>query len=101
MRLSFDTAKQIAEREAQQRIAASPIFSRYQFTPLSMQDETDQFWVFVSSSEGLFEDGVTPDAIYMCVDKADGHIWSRLEQEAFYTQPATANNKSLPTSRVA
>lgn len=101
MKLSFATAKQIAEREAQQRIAASPIFSRYQFTPLATEDETERFWVFVSSSEGLFEDGVTPDAIYVCVDKTDGHIWSRLEQEAFYAQSAAANNKTLPTSRVA
>ena len=101
MQLSFDTAKQIAEREVRQRIAASPIFSRYQFAPLAMADETDRFWVFVSSSEGLFEDGVTPDAIYTCVDKTDGHIWSWLEQEAFYTQPATANSQTLPASRVA
>ena len=54
MKLSFDTAKRIAKREAQQRIAASSIFSRYQFTPLTMQSETERFWVFVSSSEALF-----------------------------------------------
>ena len=101
MQLSFDTAKQIAEQEARKRIAASPIFSHYQFATLSMQSETDRFWVFVSSSEGLFEDGVMPDAIYLCVDKTDGHIWSRLEQEAFYTQPATANSRNLPTARAA
>ena len=101
MKLSLAEAKQIAEREAQQRIAASPIFSRYEFTPVTMQSETERFWVFVSSSEALFEDGVTPDAIYVCVDKTDGHLWNRIEQETFYTQQALANNQQLPLTRVA
>ena len=101
MQLGLDTAQQIAEREARQRIAASPIYSRYQFTPLSMQSETDRFWVFVFFSEGLFDDGVMPDAVYVCVDKADGHIWSRKEQEAFYAQPVTAGSQSFPISRAA
>lgn len=101
MKLKLDTAKQIAEREIKQRIAASPIFSRYEFTPLIMQSETERFWVFVSSSEALFEDGVTPDAIYVCIDKTDGHLWSRMEQETFYTQQAIANHQSQPTARVA
>ena len=101
MQLGLDTAQQIAEREARQRIAASPVYSRYQFTPLSMQSETDRFWIFVLSSEGLFDDGVMPDAVYVCVDKADGHIWSRKEQEAFYAQPATVGSQSFPTSRAA
>lgn len=101
MKLNLATAQQIAERETHRRIAASPIFSRYQFSPPTMQSETDRFWVFVSSSEALFEEGVTPDAIYICVDKMDGHLWSRIEQETFYTQPSLSQPQALPLSRVA
>ena len=101
MKLSFETARQVAEHEIHQRIAASAIFSRYQFTPVILEEENERFWIFVSGSERLFDDGVTPDAIYVCVDKDDGHLWSREEEERFYAQQAAAPDSQQPASRVA
>jgi len=99
--MNSDTAKMIAESAIRERIAASPTFSRYQFAPVVLAEENEQFWVFASDSEELFDAGVTPTAIYACVDKSDGHVWTREEQEAFYTQQAAANDKRQPAARVA
>jgi hypothetical protein len=96
--MTIETARQIAEREIQARREASPIFSRFPFTPVELEDENDLFWVFVAGAEELFDEGVVPNAIYVCVDKADGHIWDRQEQERFYQQQA---ENPTPVARVA
>jgi hypothetical protein len=99
MKLNLEIAKQIAEREIEERRAASAIFSRFPFTPVEVDEETERFWVFVAGAEELFDEGVIPNAIYVCVDKLDGHIWSREEQEQFYEQQA--QSVLQPVARVA
>jgi hypothetical protein len=91
MEMNLDTAKMIAEDAIRERIAASSVFSRYQFAPVAFTEENERFWVFVSGSDELFDAGATPTAIYICVDKKDGHLWSREEQERFYSQTVTTN----------
>ena len=97
--IHLDTAKQIALREIEARKNASRIFSRFFFSPMEIEDENERFWVFAAGSEEAFDEGVVPNAIYVCVDKFDGHVWSRQEQEQFHKQKSSA--LSLPIARVA
>ena len=56
------------------------------FSPVEFHNETESFWIYVSGSEAMIDDGIIPGAFFAVVDKSDGHIWTRSEQEKFYTQ---------------
>ncbi|HSK72545.1 MAG TPA: hypothetical protein VK892_12655 [Pyrinomonadaceae bacterium] len=56
------------------------------FSPVEFHGETDSFWIFVSGSQAMIDDGIIPGAFFAVVDKSDGHIWTRLEQENYFTQ---------------
>jgi hypothetical protein len=83
--VSIEEALKIADTEARRLIEKSPRLSSYtDFSSLRLKDESSEFWTFVSGSNQWYEDGGVPAAIYISVDKRDGHIWSREELEQFY-----------------
>ncbi len=90
MALTHTEALQIAECHIRERIEASDFLSRYEFGEVGLQSENERFWTFVSGSDELFWEGYVPGAVYACVDKADGHIWTDEEVEQFYLQKAAA-----------
>lgn len=90
MALNYETAWQIAEQHIQQLILSSARFARYAFGELELQSENERFWTFVRGSEQLFDEGCVPGAVYACVDKEDGRVWTMPEVEQFYLQKAAA-----------
>ena len=88
--MTYDEAVRIAESHIRERIAASDFLSRYKFGPIGLRSENERFWTFVSGSDELFWEGIVPGAVYACVDKADGRLWSDDEVEQFYLQKAAA-----------
>lgn len=60
------------------------------FSPVVLHTENDAFWIFVSGSDTMFNDGIVPGAFFAVVDKTDGHFWTRSEQENFYKQKSPA-----------
>jgi hypothetical protein len=100
MTITYDEALQIAGRHIRERIGASDLLSRYEFGEVGLRSENERFWTFVSGSDELFWDGYVPGAVYACVDKADGHLWSDEEVEQFYLQKAAAR-ESQPSSVAA
>ena len=60
------------------------------FSPVELNGETESFWIYVSGSEAMIDDGIIPGAFFAVIDKTDGHIWTRSEQEKYFTQ------KSVP-----
>lgn len=85
MKINVEKAKQIAQREIEARRCASPVFSGFDFSAVGLEQENERFWVFAAGSEEAFDEGIVPNAIYVCVDKTDGHVWNRQEQELFYS----------------
>lgn len=77
--LTVEMAREIAGREIARRIRQSARLSRYKFEPVALSSESDKAWKFVSTSEGAIEAGYAPGALYVTVDKLDGHIWSDQE----------------------
>ena len=54
------------------------------FSPVTFLEETDAFWTFVSGSQAMIDDGIIPGAFFVHIDKTDGHLWTRREEEIFY-----------------
>jgi hypothetical protein len=100
MTLTYTKALQIAERHIREQIQNSVFFSRHRFGEVGLQSENESFWTFVCGSDELFDKGYVPGAVYACVDKADGHLWSDEEVEQFYLRKAAAR-ESQPSSVAA
>ena len=98
--LNYEEALQLADLYIKERILASEFLSRYEFGELGLRSENERFWTFVRGSDQLFDEGYVPGAVYACVDKVDGHIWSDDEVEQFYLQKAAAR-QFQPTSVAA
>lgn len=90
--INLQEALEIAEHEIQQRIETAPELAGYEFGTVRLRRENPAFWVFSAGSEQLIEEGYIPGAIFACVDKTDGHLWTREEQERYFsalTEPAS------------
>ncbi|MCI0488778.1 MAG: hypothetical protein L0229_19480 [Blastocatellia bacterium] len=81
--MTFEVARQIAQEEALRR-KLSPRLAKYEFEPVVLDSENEVSWLFVSASEQLQDEGCIPGAIFVRVDKRDGHIWSEREVEQYY-----------------
>ncbi len=91
--ITLEEALLLAEREIERQIAASPVLSGYQFSPVRLKGEDERSWVFVSGSEQLQDEGYVPGALYARVDKRDGHIWSP-DELANYLERQAAEERS-------
>ncbi len=74
-------AFEIAVKEIERRQKSSDYDD---FSPVTLLEENEAFWTFVSGSDAMFEDGYVPGAFFVNIDKTDGHIWTRREEEIFY-----------------
>ena len=79
--VSKNKAFKIAEKAISQRQQQSEYND---FSPVRFLEETEAFWTFVSGSQAMINDGIVPGAFFVHVDKTDGHIWTRREEEIFY-----------------
>lgn len=91
MALTYAKALLIAERHIKEQIANAGFPSHYQFGEVGLQSENESFWTFLCGSSQLFDQGIVPGAIYACVDKEDGQVWSDDKVEKFYLQKAATH----------
>lgn len=91
--LTLEQAKEIAAHELE-RLTATPPLAAYRFDEMWCKREEEPFWVFAASSQQLQDEGYVPGAVYVLVDKRDGHLWSEAEQAQYYSALAT------PTAQV-
>ena len=90
--INKDQALEIAENSIQKRQKETDYND---FSPVEFHREDEPFWIFVSGSQAMIDEGIIPGAFFAVVDKTDGHIWTRSEQEKYYT------NKSKPELQTA
>jgi hypothetical protein len=83
--MTVQQAKEIAEHQLQMHISSSEILSQYRFSEAGLKSENERFWTFVRGSDELFEEGYVPGAVYACVDKQDGRVWTDDEVEQYYS----------------
>lgn len=97
--ITLEKAQQVAEQEvARQR--QQPALRGYSFSPVRLKSEEPLFWTFVSGSARLVADGYIPGALYVVVDKRDGHVWSDEEQARYYESLVPPQEERQP-ARVA
>ena len=98
---NFAVAQTIAERELARVTGQSERLSHYRFGPLRLRQENERFWTFYAGSRELVEEGGAPGGIHICVDKADGHVWTTEELEQFYLNVAAAAPRIAQTDAAA
>ena len=85
--LSKNKALEIAKKAIIQRQQQSEYND---FSPVKFIEETDTFWTFVSGSQAMIDDGIVPGAFFVHIDKTDGHLWTRREEEMFYQRQSVS-----------
>jgi hypothetical protein len=90
MKITFTQAQEIAEQELRRLVAESPKLSQYEFGALYLRREEQPFWTFGAASEQLMGAGVAPGAIFVSIDKKDGHVWEDRAVTHYYEQIALA-----------
>lgn len=91
--LTIEQAQAIAEQAISDIIRYAEDLKGYHFNPVKFRRDNDRYWVFSAASEQLIEEGYVPGAVYACVDKADGHVWSTEEQDR-YAQSLSATKRA-------
>jgi hypothetical protein len=81
--ITLESAKQIAQFEVESR-RSIPRLAKYEFGPVVLESEGDVYWKFVCASEQMQDEGYVPGAIFVRVDKRDGHVWSEQETRQYY-----------------
>ncbi len=84
MSIEFLQAEEIATRGLQEKAAQSERLSHFRFQSLRLHTEYDRCFVFAAPSEEMEEAGYAPAAIFVYVDKHDGHLWSNEEQKDYF-----------------
>lgn len=79
--VSMEAAMDIADHELNrlQRLLAT----KAPFEPTRFVREEALWWVFCRPSEALIAAGYVPGALFVAVDKLDGHVWSEDSQAEF------------------
>jgi len=80
-------ALQIARREIVALIQRSDQLSHFKFDPAELHSEYERCWVFAAGSEEMLEAGYAPAAVFVYLDKADGHRWTTEEIGEYFSQP--------------
>src|SRR5262245_45290175 len=98
--VTLETAQQMAQDEVARRRLV-PRLAKYEFGPVVLESEGDGYWKFVCASEQMQDEGYIPGAIFVRVDKRDGHIWSECETEQYYEALAARLRSEPQPSTVA
>ena len=84
-KITLQQALKIAEGELRHRVETAEELKGYDFSPVQLSRENPAFWVFSAGSPRLLEAGFIPGAIFVCVDKTDGHLWGTEAQEQYFS----------------
>ena len=101
VKMTLKQATEIAEGEITQIIKNSERLSRYEFGPVRFRRENPAFWVFSAGSQQLIEEGCIPGAVFACVDKTEGHLWNREEQEQYFENVRLLQQAAQPDAVAA
>jgi hypothetical protein len=88
---TIGVAQETAQKEIKKVLDALPQYAHYDFEPVRLFNEEDDCWVFISSSPQLQKEGCVPGAVFVRVDKTDGHVWSQAETEKYLMERAQRN----------
>jgi hypothetical protein len=97
MSISLQKAEEIAAHGLQEKAARAQRLRHYQFAAPRLHAEDDRCFVFAAPSEEMEDAGYAPAALFVYVDKSDGHLWDNEEQKAYFY----ATTKQAQPERIA
>jgi hypothetical protein len=77
----LNEALEIARQEVEKIIEADPELNPSEVEEVRLARETERVWTFTADIPKLIEEGWSPGAITVLIDKTDGHVLNA-EQEA-------------------
>lgn len=89
MSISWQKAEEIALRGWQEKAARSNRLRHFHFAAPRLHAEDDRCFVFAAPSEDMEDAGYAPAALFVYVDKSDGHLWNNQEQKAYFYATTT------------
>ena len=96
MKVTLAKAQEIAEAALQAKIQAAPKLRDFAFGPAKLTDDYPPCWAFAVHSEQMWEAGYAPAALFVYIDKVDGHVWTVAEQnEYFYADEKKAQQQPI------
>lgn len=84
MQITLKKAQEIAEVALQAKIQAAEKLRTFTFEKPRFVREYPPCLVFAAASEEMGEAGYAPAALFVYVDKTDGHIWTLAEQDIYF-----------------
>lgn len=84
MELTMKKAQEIAEVALKAKIQASEKLRVFTFEEARFVKDYPPCLVFAADSEEMGEAGYAPAALFVYVDKIDGHVWSSAEQDIYF-----------------
>ena len=97
MQVTFAEALKIGTDWLRNKILVTTELRAFIFNSPELSREYPVCWVFASSSEQMREAGYVPAAVFVYIDKADGHVWTVTEQDAYFY----AHEKKAQPERIA
>lgn len=99
--MTIKDAQLIAERAIAEIIKTAVELQGYEFGAVSLRRENDRYWIFAAGSRQLIEEGYVPGAVFACIDKIDGHVWSTEEQVQYAQSLSPLRPVAQPDSAAA
>ncbi len=84
MAVSLTTAQEIAEVALRTKIQAAEKLRNFAFAKTRLIQEHPHCWTFAAPSEEMWEAGYAPAALFVYIDKSDGHVWTAQEQDDYF-----------------
>lgn len=84
MEVTLTKAQEIAQTALNAKIHAAEKLRDFTFSPAKLVNDHPRCWAFSANSEQMWEAGYAPAALFVYIDKQDGHVWSVAEQNDYF-----------------
>ncbi len=97
MEVTLIQAQGIAQAALETKIQAAEKLRDFTFGPAKLVNDHPPCWTFAVHSEQMWEAGYAPAALFVYIDKQDGHVWTVAEQNDYFY----AHEKKAQPERIA
>lgn len=96
MEVTQSQAQEIAQAALEAKIQAAAKLRDFTFGPAKLVNDHPPCWTFAVHSEQMWEAGYAPAALFVYIDKQDGHVWAVAEQnDYFYAHEKQAQHQPI------
>jgi hypothetical protein len=84
MEITLENAQEIAQAALEAKIRAAERLRAFTFDKAKFVREYPPCLLFAAHSEEMGEAGYAPAALFVYIDKQDGHVWTVAEQDDYF-----------------